>query len=231
VKVAAVVLTYRAVSTGRVGLLRSCVESLREADYLQVVDNGSTDGTRELVKEWGGVSHDAPIHTSGHGNNLAARVARGSGADLYVFSDDDMYWRPGWRERLEAWWSEAPADLAMTGCHIEPDFWWNKITDRVVCGGVPGLVRSSTGGASWSMPADRFDVFFGPCGIWQQNQGYGDVMACDRVYGRGYRIGQIDLATHKGQGMSTWGNATETKYGWNVDPVMALLGGDDGNHS
>ncbi len=226
-KVAAVVLTYRAVSTNRTPLLSACVASLREADYVQVVDNGSDDGTKELVQGWGGVSHGRALHTSGHGNNLSARVARGTDADLYVFSDDDMWWRPGWRTKLEAWWSEAPEDLAMTGCHIEPFFRWNKVTDRIISGGVPGLIRESTGGASWSIPADRFDTFFGPVGIWQQNQGYGDVMACSRVAERGYRIAQIDLAEHHGQGQSTWGNQTETKFGWDTGPVYALLGGND----
>ena len=228
-KVAAVVLTYRAVSANRVGLLAQTVESLREADYLQVVDNGSTDGTAELVASWGGISHDKPIHTSGHGNNFAARVAYGTDCDLVVFSDDDMRWKPGWRQRLEAWWSEAPDDVAMTGCHIEPAYHWNTILGRIVCGGVPGLVRESTGGASWSIPRDRLDVFFAPAGIWQQNQGYGDVMACNRVVERGYRICQIDLAEHVGQGQSTWGNATEHKYGWDVEPVLELLEGAHGD--
>lgn len=224
-KVAAVVLTYQAQSTGRVGLLEQTLASLDEADYRQVVDNGSTDGSGELVESWGGLTHHRPLHTSGHGNNLAARVAYGTDADLLVFSDDDMFWRPGWRTRLEAWWSECPADVAMTGCHIEPVFHWNTIHDRIVCGGVPGLIRESTGGASWSIPRERLDVFFAPAGIWQQNQGYGDVMACNRVTERGYRICQIDLADHAGQGQSTWGNATESKYGWDTAPVFEKLEG------
>lgn len=227
-KVAAAVLTYRAIATDRVPLLEQTVASLREADFLQVVDNGSTDGTRELVEGWGGVSHDGPLHTSGHGNNLQARILAATDADLCVFSDDDMFWKPGWRDKLEAWWSEAPDDVAMTGCHIEPDFHWNQIDGRIVCGDVPGLVRKSTGGASWSLPSRHLTTFFGPAGIWQQHQGYGDVMACDRLTERGYRICQIDLAEHAGQGQSTWGNSTETKYGWDVRPVLAMLhGGPD----
>jgi glycosyltransferase involved in cell wall biosynthesis len=225
VTVSVVVLTYQAVSTGRVGLLENTLASLQDADYLQVVDNGSTDGTRQLVESWGGVSHDGPLHTSGHGNNLQARIHFGAGRDLCVFSDDDMTWRPDWREKLEAWWSEAPDDLAMAGCHIEPAYHWNTILDRVEHGGVPGLIRHSTGGASWSMPYRMLDVFFRPAGIWQQNQGYGDVMACDRLRERGYRIGQIDLAEHAGQGMSTWGNATESRYGWDIQPVLDILEG------
>jgi glycosyltransferase involved in cell wall biosynthesis len=224
-RVAAIILTYRAVSTGRVDLLDQTFKSLVATDYLQVVDNGSDDGSRELIESWGGISHDGPLHTSGHGNNLAARVAYGTDADLIVFSDDDMLWRPDWRRDLEAWWSEAPDDIAMTGCHIEPAFHWNTIYDRIECGGVPGLIRESTGGASWSIPRRKLDTFFAPAGIWQQNQGYGDVMACNRVIERGHRIAQIDIATHAGQGMSTWGNSTENKYGWNVQPVLDLLKG------
>lgn len=222
-KVAAIVLTHQAASHGRLDLLRACVRSLAEADYLQVVDNGSTDGTVDLVESWGGYRHTGPLTTSGHGNNLAARVAYGTDADLCVFSDDDMFWRPGWRAKLEAWWSECPDDVAMTGCHLEPMFSWNRPEGVIECGGIKGLVRESTGGASWSMLRDRLDVFFGPSGIWQQHQGYGDVMACDRARDRGYRICQIDLAEHRGAGASTWGNRTEEKYGWDLGPVMDLL--------
>lgn len=224
-KVAAAVLTYQAISNGRLGLLEQTVRSLAEADTVIIVDNGSTDGTREVVERQGGISHDGPLHTSGHGNNLQARVLLGTDADVCVLSDDDMLWKPGWRAKLEAWWTGAPDDVVLTGCHIEPAFHWNVIAGRVEYGGVPGLVRQSSGGASWSLRHRDLETFFGPAGIWQQHQGYGDVMACDRLIGRGFKVCQIDLAEHAGQGQSTWGNSTETKYGWDVEPVLALLHG------
>jgi glycosyltransferase involved in cell wall biosynthesis len=223
VKVCAAVLTYRALSTGRVDLLERTLDSLDEADDVYLFDNGSDDGSAELVDEWGGVSHDRDLHTSGHGTNMCARILAGTDADICVLSDDDMFWRPGWRDTLTAWWSMAPEDVALTGCHIEPAFHWNEIEGAVRFGGVPGLVRTSTGAASWSYRAEDYETIFAPKGIPQQVQGHGDVPACDRLRQRDRRICQIDIADHIGHERSTWGNLTVQKYGWNVEPIRRAL--------
>lgn len=222
-KVAAAVLTYRAVSFDRVELLEQTLDSLDSVDELYLIDNNSDDGTAELVKEMGGFTHHLPLHTSGHGTNLCARVLASTDADICVLSDDDMLWRDGWRDQLERWWGEAPDDVALTGCHLEPMFHWNEISGTVAFGAVPGLVRASTGAASWSYRPRHFDAIFGPSGIPQQVQGHGDVPACDRLIDRGYRICQIDLADHAGHNHSTWGNITVDKYGWDVDTVRTML--------
>lgn len=223
----AVVLTYRAISTGREELLAETVRSLKaEADAVYVVDNGSDDGSDRMVRsEYGGLTHGHPLHTSGYGTNLCARVAAGDGSHLVVLSDDDMHWRPGWRATLESWWRFAPEDVALTGGHVEPLFPWNDCLGRVEFGEVPGLERTSTGAASWTYLADRFGAIFSPRGIPQQVQGHGDVPACERLLERGYRICQVDVAEHRGHGKSTWGNATVAKYGWDVEPAMAILRG------
>lgn len=225
-RVAAAVLTYRAKSTDRIGLLAVTVDSLREADAVYVIDNGSDDGSDRLIRKlYNGFTHGWPIHTSGFGTNLCARVARGDGADIVVLSDDDMLWRDGWRDKLEAWWVDAPDDLGLTGCHVEPLFPWNEYLGTVTYGGLSGLERTSSGAASWSYRKEHLDVVLGPVGIPQQVQGYGDVPACDRLRDRGYRICQVDLAEHIGHGRSTWGNKTVEKYGWDLEPALALLEG------
>lgn len=226
-RVCAVVLTYRALSTSREHLLADTVASLKaEADVVYVVDNGSDDDSDRYVRTtYNGLTHGHPIHTSGFGANMCARVAKGDGADIIVLSDDDMWWREGWRDQLEQWWRFAPEDVALTGGHIEPLFPWNECQGRVEFGEVPGLERTSTGGASWTYRAEHFDTIFGPKGIPQQVQGYGDVPACDRIRDRKHRICQIDLAEHRGHGLSTWGNATVAKYGWDIEPALAILRG------
>lgn len=209
-RVAAAILTYQALSTGRGRLLRRCWQSLAdEADKVYIVDNGSTDGTEILVDWLGGYCHTGVLHTSGHGTNLLARVLAGDGADLCVHSDDDMAWRPGWRSKLERWWSDAPGDVAITGCHLEGDWPWNERTGKALYGGVPGFVRASTGAASWTYLREMAPTIFP---IPQQVQGFGDVPACDRLGHAGLRICQIDAATHEGT-VSTWGNTTERRYG------------------
>jgi glycosyltransferase involved in cell wall biosynthesis len=226
-RVCAVVLTYRALTANRELMLADTVASLKaEADAVYVVDNGSDDDSDRLVRTlYNGLTHGFPLHTSGYGTNLCARVAAGDGADLVMLSDDDMWWRPGWRAALEQWWRFAPEDVALTGGHIEPLFPWNACLGRVEFGEIPGLERTSSGSASWTYRASSFEMIFGPQGIPQQVQGYGDVPACDRVRDRGGRICQLDLAEHRGHGRSTWGNVTIEKYGWDLDPALAILQG------
>lgn len=209
-KIAAAILTYNATSTGRLPLLKACFDSLNaSADHVIIVDNGSTDGSGDWVEWLGGYAHRGRLHTSGHGTNLQARVLAGTDADILIHSDDDMLWRPGWRRKLERWWGVAPEDVAITGCHLEGRWPWNEITGKARYDGIPGYVRVSTGAASWTYRREMYDKIFP---IPQQVQGFGDVPTCDKLGQDGYRICQIDLASHEGK-VSTWGNLTEHKYG------------------
>jgi hypothetical protein len=204
------------------GLLAETIESLREADAVYLIDNGSTDQDARVVRDrWPHVVRWAGrLHTSGHGTNLQARVLEGDGADLRVHSDDDMWWRPGWRDRLEAWWGAASPKVALTGCHIEPDYPWTPITAKVSYGGVPGLVRGSTGAASWTYPGDLFPKLFP---IPSQRQGWGDVPACRRIIDHlGMAVCQVDLAEHHGPS-STWGNRTVELHGDDNRAVLDML--------
>jgi Glycosyl transferase family 2 len=218
VRVVACVYTFNPKRNDRLTLLRECLESLAEADEVWLVDNGSTDGT-----DWTGMPvkyvNTSGLTTCGMGANLCARVCLGADADLCVLSDDDIYWRPGWRQKLEAWWVDAPADLAVTGCHLEADYPWNERSGTLTCGGQTGLIRNSTGSGTWTFPAAMW-THIGP--IPQQIQGHGDVPACERLIDRGFRIAQIDVAEHRG-GTSTWGNQTYEKYGSDLTEIRELL--------
>lgn len=221
--ITAAVLTYNMVANGRVDLFEQTMASLSVPGVRVIpVDNGSDDGTGEIVAELGGYVSQSSVTTSGHGTNLCARVALGTDPDLCVLSDDDMVWHDGWADRLAAWWADTPDRLLLTGCHLEPVFPWNRIHGRIVCGGVPGLVRASTGAASWSFrPADWPTI--GP--IPERRQGWGDVPACEALTVRNYQIAQLDLADHAGHGRSSWGNRTVELHGWDIDPVRAALEG------
>jgi GT2 family glycosyltransferase len=221
VTIAAAVLTYNLFVHGRLDLFRQAVESLSEPGVVVIpVDNHSTDGTADVIREMGGYCSLDELTTCGHGTNLCARVAIGTGATLCVLSDDDMWWRPGWSDHLRAWWSEAPDDVLLTGCHLEPVFPWNLIHGRIVCGGIPGLIRASTGAASWSFRADDWPRI-GP--VPERRQGWGDVPACGRVWASGARVAQVDLAEHAGHGRSSWGNRTIELHGWDIEPVRRAL--------
>jgi hypothetical protein len=214
VKVAACVLSWNPTETGRVDLLAETVVSLREADWLCTIDNGSTDGTEFPGRVW---RNDTPNTTSGMGTHSALRVLAGTDADICVCSDDDMVWRPGWRDELERLWSAMPVDVLILGGHLEPEFPWNA-TGAVYDGWIE---RGSTGAASWTTTRPLELVRFG-ARIPMSIQGVWDVPVCRLVTHHDWRIGQADLADHVGD-RSTWGNGTVGQYGWDVEPVRERL--------
>lgn len=219
--IAATILTHNLYANERVDLFERTYASLAvEGVTVIPVDNGSTDTTAEWMAQLGGYCYRGSNTTCARGTNISARVALGTGADICVLSDDDMEWSEDWTEWLQDFWKGAPDDVILAGCHLEPEFSWNAITDRVSWRGVRALIRESTGAASWSFRARDWPLI-GP--IPDRIQGYGDVPACERIRARGYRIAQLDLATHLGQGRSSWGNRTDELYGWNVEPVRAIL--------
>jgi hypothetical protein len=226
-RVAAAVLTYRPVHYDRLDLLDATVQALKaEAEAVYLIDNSPDDEALPTLRERYGevTTNRGVLHTSGMGTNLCAKVLEAFEplAHICVHSDDDMTWRPGWRDRLEAWWAAAPEEVALTGCHLEPEFYWNEIQAVVEYGGVRALARMSTGAASWSYRQQhREDIFPIPA----QVQGVGDVPACQHLSAKGLGICQIDIAEHAAPDDSTWGNRTLSKYGWDVAPVQALLKG------
>jgi len=78
------------------------VQSLRDPWELLVVDNGSTDGTRELVFKWSGRLPIRLIDAADHQgvNATRNRGAQAARAPLLAFCDADDRVEPGWLEAL-----------------------------------------------------------------------------------------------------------------------------------
>ncbi len=214
--ISAAVLTWNPAEHSRMLLLADTIHSLREADRLTLIDNGSKLPVSfpdiEIVR------NDTWNTTSGYGTWTAMRSAAAVDG-ICVVSDDDMWWRPGWAGRLTEWWKNAPSDLLLTGCHLEPEYPWNTIENS----GAGWLHRASTGAASWSFRSTdlaRIRELVTPIAITRQ--GVWDVPVCNAIRAAGFKIAQLDLAEHVGE-QSTWGNGTVGGYGWDVGPVRELI--------
>lgn len=181
--------------------LRSLTASHEDID-LYVVDNGSTDETADYVRGLGGTCIADPIHTHGHGANVTIGICAASGADVVVFSNDDVGWHSGALEAVRELWEAAPPDLGIIGGLLEDCYPWNAISGTIDLAGRRGLVRDTVPAAAWTFRAATWaDMKPLP-----ESAGWDDVPTCHRLNRKGYRLAQFDLAAHLGEGLSTWGN-------------------------
>jgi len=88
------------------------MDTAAEADYICILDTGSTDKTIEMIESWS-VLHPGVIWRSGEINPWRFDVARNESiklipddTDICVCIDLDEVLSPGWRKLLEAAWTE-----------------------------------------------------------------------------------------------------------------------------
>lgn len=210
-KVVVALLTYN-----RLDLFSQTIASLRRTNVsfeLLPVDNGSTDGTAERVRELGGICDGAENHTIGHGFRIAVTAALERDPDLLVFSGDDYEYHDGWLERLLAFWNDPPADVDICGCHLEPVYGWNKPLGTVESGGQRALVRATVEGASWTfLPSlwNRIEQW-----IPDHSHHY-DKRICRELRQAGRRICVLPVAEHIGDGRRVWSDKRRPR-GQSVD--------------
>ncbi len=169
---------------------------------LHLVDNGSTDGSEELVAVMGGLCNTDGDRSVGHGMNLAIGEALAAGPDLVLFTADDYRYYPDWLERLLDWWEDAPGDVVLTTCSVEPEYDWNTPRGIIVAGGETGVIRDSVPGSNWSFLAE--DV--GDIIPVRETTGGEDLEICAALRARGRLLCALDLAEHIGERRSAWGN-------------------------
>jgi len=112
---------------------------------LIVVDNGSSDGTAALVREWierGTLPlryvHEPELGLS-HARNRALREAR---TDWLLFTDDDVIVDPGWLSGFVAATERHPAAGAIGG-RVDP--WFVETPDPDMCRAFPALAKGFCG--------------------------------------------------------------------------------------
>lgn len=217
--VAVAVMTYNAIVNLRQQLMEQTVESACKAflgSPVGVFDNGSADGTADIVVERGGkgvrihplVRDGDPHpdnHTPGAGRRrLLSRVAQ-LRPNIFVLSDDDMVWSLEARDKLRRFWFSAPDDIVIVSGLLEPVWHWNTPRETVEYGGVKALVRDSAPGCAWTFRAEHLSLLLG---LIKPQFGY-DYEVCKELLAMGKRVAQMDLAEHAGWEHSTHGNRAD----------------------
>lgn len=203
-KIIVALLTYN-----RMGMLVRTLGSLENPGhpYIPViVDNGSTDGSAELVKGIGGILNTSGNHTTGRGMNMAMDEAMKHDPDIILFTADDFEYRKGFIRRLVDFWQDAPEDIIMASCYLEPLWEWNKILDTGTAGGQRYAIRTSIPGSNWSFRASDLSKIF-PV---SERTGGEDLAVCERLRRQRYRLAALDLVDHIGEEQSAWGNQSWT---------------------
>ena len=207
-KLAVAVLTYNRQELF-LRTLHSIQEGLCQAwaieHDLTVVDNGSTDGTAELVRGLeGGYANVDGNRTVGHGMNLAITRALASKPDLVLFTADDYEYKPGWASKLARFWWWAPPEVALVCCNLEPDYDWNRPHQVVASAGILGLARESLPGSNWCFRASEWPLI----GPLAETTGGEDLAVCRRLRRPGRLLCALDLSEHIGERQSAWGNGS-----------------------
>lgn len=241
------IVTHNALASLRLELLEETFHSVRVSFpncEVFVLDNGSTDGTEDVIARFETpvgkrvrTTHYEPPdgnHTPGRGRNvLLDWMVNETDAEVFVFSDDDMRWKPCAEALVRGIWT-APIDIGarwtddivIVSGLLEPEWDWNKPLYTARPSGIPVLVRESAPGAAWTFKAREVTCLDGqtPCahGIWpnyrhavangdagpfKDDFGY-DYEYCRRLDGayKGLKVAQVDLAEHLGWEASTHGN-------------------------
>jgi len=112
-------------------LLAGCLKSLRHQDYkgeyeIVVADNGSTDGTARIAREFGVRVIPCPEKKSVfYARQVGADAARG---DIIAQADADTIYPVGWLKRIADHFVAHPEVVALTGRFLYRDkFIWSKV--------------------------------------------------------------------------------------------------------
>ena len=135
---------------------RRWMESMREADWVCALDTGSTDGTPELLERLGAIVAEKTIDPWRFdvARNEAMKLIPPQ-ADICVSTDLDEAFTPGWREALEAAWTDDATQARYR-------YTWNFLPD-----GSEGVVFwpdkiHRNGGFVWKHPVHEILSYQGP---------------------------------------------------------------------
>ena len=213
-KIGVGVLTWNHRKTGREQMFYDTLLSLTnggQAVDVVVVTNGSTDGTQDTVRRLGGIVDDTHSQIW-YGMQKAIETVIERGADIVLFTADDITYYPGWADKLAAFWQDAPEEVKLCSLILEPVYPWNTIRGTVEAGGLRALLRDSVGGCSWSFRASDWPII-GPLPQVMPGE---DLIVSRRLIEQGYYLAQVELGEHVGEKVSAWLNES-WKYAQPLD--------------
>ncbi|MGD0917384.1 MAG: glycosyltransferase family 2 protein [Thermodesulfobacteriota bacterium] len=123
-----------------VGTIQEIIERVKQAPYekeIIVVDDYSTDGTRELLKEIGGDNITVLLHESNQGKGAAIRTAIPHiGGDIAIIQDADLEYHPSEYPHLIAPILDGKADVVygsrfLGGPH-RVLFFWHAVGNKII---------------------------------------------------------------------------------------------------
>ena len=97
-----------AISKNEIKFVQRWFDSVKEADYVCVLDTGSDDGTYEKLKELGVIAKQKKYKTFrfDKARNDSIKLIP-EDAEICISVDIDEVFEPGWREKLESLWDES----------------------------------------------------------------------------------------------------------------------------
>lgn len=206
-ELAAGVFTWNVYDNDRLDLLTRTLRSIFVEEVpVFVIDNGSTDGTEDLVVKMKGIRNRG-VSTIGGGMNFTVRAVLTAEPDIVVLSNDDVVWRPGWAQQVRRFWADAPDDVAICAGILEPEWAWNTIAGVHEIGGQQVLERATVPGGAWTFRAETWKAIE-PVPDWSNSES--DVPTCRKLTTQGWRLMAADWAVHEGDGRSIWGNPSHT---------------------
>ncbi len=160
-RVSAIIVTWN-----KKDLLAACLDSLRTqtrpADEIFVVDNGSTDGSRELVRDYyPDVALITLDHNTGfaYANNVAIQQATG---DYIALLNNDLVLEPTWVKAMAA---ALEANTSLGSCASKMLLYHQR--DTIDSAGIDFLIggtgRNRAGGLRDAFPFDQPGYVFGAC--------------------------------------------------------------------
>ena len=141
------------ISFNQVSFLRECIDSVLSQENVDleyiVVDPGSTDGSREIIEEYGGKIIKVFEPDVGPADGLNNGFERASG-DIFGFINADDYFLPGALEIVKKFFENSPeADFVSGGGFIE----FTENNKRLAI--VPSKMK-------------RLNLIYGACTVFQQ---------------------------------------------------------------